>query len=65
MNRIRREKPLYTMKEICEINGVEYDISQSSDGIKIIINGKVIEFNKNNNLFENINDNLFENIEEI
>lgn len=54
MNRIRREKPLYTMEEICEINGVEYDISQSSDSIKIIINGKVIEFNKNDNLFENI-----------
>ena len=35
MERIRRKTPLYTMEEICKMNGVEYDTTHSSNGVKI------------------------------
>lgn len=52
MKRTRREKPLYTMEEICKMNGVEYDTTSSTDTIKIIDSNNIIEIDSSFNLFE-------------
>ena len=54
----RREKPLYTIEEIFERNGIKYNTTEPSDGILIKDDDGMVH------IFE-INDNMFDNIEEI
>lgn len=43
MKIIRRKTPLYTMEEICKMNGVEYDTTHSSNSVKIKYDDNVLE----------------------
>lgn len=52
MNRVKREKPLLTIEQICEMNGVKYDTSHSSDHVEIINDdGEILKIDSSYNLF--------------
>jgi hypothetical protein len=51
--RVKRNQPLLSMKEICEMNGIKYDTSRSSDHIEIINDdGESLKIDSSFNLFD-------------
>ncbi|MCM1009132.1 MAG: hypothetical protein NC485_14685 [Ruminococcus flavefaciens] len=51
--RIKREKPLLSMEQICEMNGIKYDTSCSSDHIEIINDdGESLKVDSSFNIFD-------------
>lgn len=51
--RIKRKKPLLSMEQICEMNGVKYDTSRPSDYIEIINDdGKSLKIDSSFNIFD-------------
>lgn len=62
--RCKRDKPLYSIEEICKMNGVNYDTSQPSDCIMVKdSDGKVYKIDSSFNIFEKVegNDNCENN----
>lgn len=54
MNRIKRKKPLLSIEQICEMNGVKYDTSHPSDYVEIINDdGESLRIDSSFNLFSN------------
>ena len=51
--RIKRKKPLLLMEQICEMNGVKYDTSRSSDHIEITNDdGESLRIDSSFNIFD-------------
>lgn len=49
----RREKPLFSMEEICRMNGVEYDASRPSDSVTVeFADGECMKIDSTFNLFD-------------
>lgn len=61
MRRVRREKPLFTMEEICKMNGVEYDTTHSSNSVKVRDSvNNLIDIDASFNIFDNNYKTIFE-----
>lgn len=55
MKRAKREKPLLSMEQICEMNGVKYDTSRPSDYVEIINDdGESLRIDSSFNLFSDV-----------
>lgn len=55
MKRVRREKPLHTLKEIFAQNGIKYDTSSPSSYIDVVDeDGNCLQIDASFNLFDNI-----------
>lgn len=50
-NRVRRDAPLHTIEDICDMNGVEYDTTHPSQSVPVDIDGETVHLTKNDNLF--------------
>jgi hypothetical protein len=60
----KRDKPLYSVEEICKMNGVNYDTSHPSDCIMVKdSDGKIYKIDSSFNIFEKVNETVITTME--